>query len=133
MKKKNIPPSKVKYDHSHPTVSIRVDKKLKDDLDELRTKGGKSLGDILREAVGKQLPIVEHAYQDGFAEGQASAAFYFPCGKCGGLIQIISQEDRQLVAESLKECGLGHKTCNPPDGPKEPLGNQGAYSIMNNE
>ena len=29
MKKKNIPPSKVKYDQSHPTVSIRVDKELK--------------------------------------------------------------------------------------------------------
>ena len=133
MKKKTSPPSKVKYDHSHPTVSIRVDKKLKDELDELRTKEGKSLGDILREAVGKQLPNVEHAYQDGFAAGQANAAFYFPCSKCGGLIQIISQEDKQLVAESLKGCGLGHKTCNPPDGPEGPLGNQRAYSILSSE
>jgi predicted DNA-binding protein len=133
MKKKNISPSKVKYDHAHPTVSIRVDKELKDKLDELRTKGGKSLGDILREAVGKQLPNVEHTYQEGFAAGQANAAIHVPCEICGGLMQITSEADKQSVVDSLKGCGLVHVTCKSPDGPKAPLGNQGAYSIINNE
>jgi len=131
LKNKNIPPSKVKYDHSHPTVSIRVDKELKDKLDELRTKSGKSLGYILREAVGKQLPKVEHAYQDGFAAGQASAAFCFPCAICGGLMRITSQEDKQFVAEAVKICRLGHKTCISSDGLKAPLVNPKAYSIVN--
>ena len=83
--------------------------------------------------MGKQLPKVEHAYQDGFAVGQASAAFHFPCAKCGGLMRITSQADKQFVAEALKICRLGHKTCNPLDGPEKLLGTQGGYSIVNNE
>jgi predicted DNA-binding protein len=53
MKKRHQPPAKIRYNQTHPTVSIRVSQDLYDRLKELREKSGKSLGDILREALGK--------------------------------------------------------------------------------
>ena len=36
VKKKQPPPAKIKYDKSHPIVSIRVSEDLKKQLDEIR-------------------------------------------------------------------------------------------------
>lgn len=51
MKTKKVPPSRIRYDASNPIISIRIDLKLKQDLEKLRADTGKSLADILREAV----------------------------------------------------------------------------------
>ena len=64
-KKRHAPPSRLRYEESHPTVSVRVSRELYDDLGELRAKSGKSLGDILREAVGRQRPSTRAAYTKG--------------------------------------------------------------------
>lgn len=60
--KKHYPPSRAKYDQSHPTISIRVKRELYDELMELRESTGKTLGDILREAAGKQKLSAKGSY-----------------------------------------------------------------------
>jgi len=50
-REKHQPPAKIKYDSTHLVVSIRADQKLKEQLDEIKQTSGKSVGDILREAV----------------------------------------------------------------------------------
>jgi len=42
-KKAHKPPSRIKYEQSHPTVSVRVDRKLYDELKELQELTKKEL------------------------------------------------------------------------------------------
>ncbi len=73
------PPSRVNYEAAHPTVSIRVTCELYNQLEELRHKAGKSLGDILREAVGKQAPSTKRAYDYGFLAAKSQFAVTYKC------------------------------------------------------
>lgn len=50
-KKKRNPPSKLRYDRSHPIVSVRVTQDLYDKLNALRNKNGLSLREILAGAI----------------------------------------------------------------------------------
>jgi len=69
VKKKHRPPSRIKYEENNPTVSIRVDREVKQQLDEFREKSGKSLGDILRGALQVQAPTTKEAFTHGIEEG----------------------------------------------------------------
>jgi hypothetical protein len=116
MKKKvHKPPSRIKYDESHPTVSVRVDRKLYDELKELQKLTKKSLTDILREAVRKQKPWAKDAYDIGQKVGYDSAKREFEvtyrCSGCGGIITITSPEARKAAAQYMRENGWGHKKC----------------------
>lgn len=53
-KKKHQPPARIKYDKTHPVISIRVDKYVKGKLDEIKQMSGKSVGDVVREAIDVQ-------------------------------------------------------------------------------
>ncbi len=50
--KRRVPPSRTRYEQQNHTVSIRVSKEMYDRLKALKEQGDKSLGDILREALG---------------------------------------------------------------------------------
>ena len=70
VKKKQPPPAKIKYDKSHPIISIRVSEDLKEQLDEINEVSGKSVGDILREAVGVQSKSVKNAWNRGYGSAK---------------------------------------------------------------
>ena len=65
-KKARKPPSEMKYDKPHPTVSIRVTRELCDQLRDPTERSAKTLGDILREAFEQEAPSTEKACQLGF-------------------------------------------------------------------
>jgi hypothetical protein len=116
MKKKvHKPPSKIKYDESHPTVSARVDRKLRDELKGLQKLTGKSLADILREAVTKQKPWAKDAYDIGQKVGYDSAKRQFEvtyrCSVCGGVLTVTTPEAKKAAAQYMREHGWGHGKC----------------------
>ena len=116
MKKKvHKPPSRVKYDESHPTVSARVDQKLYDELKELQKLTKKSLTDILREAVRKQKPWAKDAYDLGQKAGYESAkrefAVTYSCSVCGGVLTVSTQNERKAIAQYMRESGWSHDKC----------------------
>ncbi len=114
-KKAHKPPSKIRYDQSHPTVSIRVNRELYDKLKELREQSGKSLGDILREAVKRQKPSTKEAYDLGCKAGYDDAKRKFTvtyrCSVCGGIISLDTVEERRAVSEYMREHGWSHSKC----------------------
>jgi hypothetical protein len=61
------PLAKVKYDQSHPTVSFRLTKELKDRLESCTTLKGMSFVDFIKEALGAKER--EGSYEDGFRDG----------------------------------------------------------------
>jgi len=61
------PPAKIRYDQSHPTVSFRVTRELKDRLESYTTAKGMSFADFVKEALGVRER--ERTYEDGFRDG----------------------------------------------------------------
>lgn len=110
-KKKHQPPSKIKYNTTHPTVSVRVSQDLYDQLKELREKSGKSLGDILREALKKQAPSVNQAFTNGYSKGAETYRVTYACSICGKPIVVTTPQERADVASYMKQNGWGHKSC----------------------
>ncbi len=79
MKKK--PPSRVRYEANHPTVSFRVTKAEYAGLQAMRRKTGLSLGETARRVLGLRKKEVDEAYHGGYRAGYGR--FDLPCKVCG--------------------------------------------------
>lgn len=110
-KKKHQPPAKIKYDKTHPTVSVRVHQELKKQLDEVREKSGKSVGDILREALKIQTPSVKVAYNRGFNVAKKEYGVWYKCSVCGGNLLINTDKEKKAAAGCMREQGWAHGDC----------------------
>lgn len=110
-KKKHQPPAKIKYDKTHPIVSIRVSQELKKQLDEIKQMSGKSVGDILREALEVQAPSVKHAFAEGYTRAKKDWGVTYKCSVCGGTIWITSPKEKKEAAQCMREHGWGHAEC----------------------
>lgn len=115
-RKRRVPPSRVRYEQQNPTVSIRVSRELYDRLRALREQSDRSLGDILREAMGVQEPATGAAYNRGYAEGCADAENLYRvgyrCCVCNGLLTIDDDTSKRAAAEYMREHGWGHSSCH---------------------
>ena len=69
------PPSRIRYEQAHPTVTVRVSKELHDEMKEYTETEGKSYADILKVALGAQKASSDKAhnrdYKEGYAKGVA--------------------------------------------------------------
>ena len=99
-KRRSTPPSRRRYEASHPTVSFRVDLDLYAQLKGLKEKANLSVADVLRVGLGICKPVVGEAFQNGFMSALAEA-YEAVCEDC---------ED-QLVAIAIAQGA-------EPDSPK---------------
>ena len=122
-KNKKAPPSKLRYDKAHPTVSCRVEKDLYDELEVIRKKEGKSLADILKIGLGRLEEKVAdcentrnegiyEGYNAGFSEAEEAFKVVYPCNICSGLVAISTGEEKDAAAQYMFEHGWGHKSCH---------------------
>ncbi len=111
VKKNRQPPSKNKYDKTHPIVSVRVDQKVKEKLDEIRAISGKSLGDIIIEDLKVQAPSTERAFKKGIDFGQELYGVSYKCSVCGGTIWIDTPEQKKAAAQLMRENKWRHGGC----------------------
>ena len=110
-KKKHQPPAKIKYDKSHPIISIRVSQDLKKQLDEIKEMSGKSIGDILREAMDVQSKSTKNAWKQGYALAKVKYGVQFKCSVCGGNILIESNDAKKAAGKLMREAGWRHGEC----------------------
>ncbi len=70
-----IPPSRIRYEQDHPTISFRVSKDLYDEVKQFSTQNHLSFGDFVRIALDKQKVSYAHvhdqAYDAGIAKGKS--------------------------------------------------------------
>lgn len=111
VRKKHQPPAKIRYDNVHPIVSVRVNQELKQQLDEIKQMSGKSVGDILREAVGVQAPSTKEAYTRGWNYATRAYIVKYKCRVCGGTILINTSEEKKAAAQYMREHGWAHSRC----------------------
>ena len=114
--KRRVPPSRTRYEQQNPTVSIRVSKEMYDRLKALKEQGDKSLGDILREALGVQEPATRAARSRGYRKGGYADAkklyrVNFRCSVCNGRLFIDDDTSKRAAAEYMQQNGWSHNSC----------------------
>ena len=110
-KKKHVSPAKIKYDKTHPIVSVRVDLELKKQIEEVTKLSDKSVGDILREALKVQAPSVKNAYKKGYGTAKSEYIVLYKCSVCGGLLGVNTPDAMKAAAKYMEENGWAHKSC----------------------
>jgi predicted DNA-binding protein len=110
--KKHYPPSRARYDQSHPTISIRVKRELYNELKELQERTGKTLGDILREAAGKQKLSAKGSYQLGYNAAKEKYSVLYKCNICHDLMIVTSDDEKKAIASYTLEHGWRHGECH---------------------
>ena len=96
-KKKHVTPAKIKYDKTHPIVSVRVDLELKKKLEEVTKLSDKSVGDILREALKVQAPKVKNAFNKGYKSAEYYYKVIYKCNVCGNEVTVTKAGGGELV------------------------------------
>ena len=99
-KRRSTPPSRRRYEASHPTVSFRVDLNLYAELKALKQTSNLSVADILKVGMERCGPLVGESFHNGCMSALAEA-YEAVCEDC---------ED-QLVAIAIAQGA-------EPDSPK---------------
>ena len=131
-KKRRTPPSRLRYEASHPTVTVRVTRELYDQLQTLRNQANFSYAEILKTGMDKLEPTAEKAYQRGLQDGREKGrkeghgdgvkkgwdwavgmyAVPYYCSRCGRKhLAIASDEERASAAELMYEAGWHDPDC----------------------
>ncbi len=77
--RRRAPPSRLRYEHEHPTVSFRVPRVLYDNLKEILAINEQSFADFVKEALGAKTLNVEGAHTNGYrAAKKASLLIVWP-------------------------------------------------------
>jgi hypothetical protein len=94
---KHQPPSRRRYAAAHPTIGVHCDRKTYDDLIALRERSGLSLGQLVRQALGKvamDVATVEAVTgARGYREAKAEYCLITPCCRCGQPMEILAGSD----------------------------------------
>ena len=123
-KRRTNPPSRQRYEETHPVFSARVSKGIYDRIQAVKEKEGRSNTDILKVALGlievkkrAEEEVRQEAHDDGYEEGvnQAIEVFgiRYPCYKCGREILVDTEEEKQAIRQYMLEHKWGHAECPP--------------------
>lgn len=124
-KKRNPPPSRVRYERSHPTVTIRVDSELYEQLQEMRSTGGFSYAEVFRAGLDKASLVVgkaleearQEGYQEGLAEGSEAAkrkySVGYYCARCKRKhLIIVHDKEKAAAARLMFDAGWHSPRCS---------------------
>ena len=107
------PPSRVRYEKSHPVISFRVSQEEHDQFKNLLAKKGQSQREFFKEAIGIQEPKYEKAYNNGFEEAKQKFRIWYYCNVCGEKIWIKPNGDNhKAMIEYMKKEGWRHRECH---------------------
>lgn len=113
------PPSRIRYELSHPMISLRLAKHLKEMLDT--AKGDESYPVFVKrlfvESAEKlNKAAIETAIKKGRSEGFEDAknvyVIWYFCAKGGEkIIMKPNSDDHKAMIKYMKEQGWGHQSC----------------------
>ena len=120
-RKKGEPPSRIRYESTHPTIACRVSREIYDRLQEVRLEG-LSLTDIMKTGLEMLEPKIqkvqqarnggyEAGYREGYQQAEQRYKVIYPCRICGQSIEIKSDKEKQSAATYMRGHGWAHTTC----------------------
>ncbi len=109
---RRAPPSRLRYEQEHPTVSFRVPRVLYDNLKEILGINEQSFADFVKEALGAKALNVEGAYTNGYTAAKEAFLVTYRCRVCRKIVEAESSEAKAAAREFLEEIdGLAHEDC----------------------
>jgi len=115
------PPSRVRYEQSHSTMSCRLDKDTRDLLQQrLEDLGGVSFADFVKDSLGLlqlKIPdteeIKETAWAEGYDQAEKDCQIWYYCAVCGERMDIgPNSNSHTAIIGYMKEHGWGHASCH---------------------
>ena len=88
-KRRPLPPSRERYQQSHPTVSLRVDRDLYAQLKALKQTSDMSVADVLKVGLERCSPLIGEAFHNGFMSALAEA-YQNVCDTCEDEVMAIA-------------------------------------------
>lgn len=124
-KQRGNPPSRKRYETSHPVISLRTDEEIRNGLREAKEKKGMSCVDVLKVGLGlteltirAEEEIRQQAYEAGWERGNEVAsnlyAVTYPCSKCGKEMTVDTDEEKKAIRKFLTSSGWHHGDCSDP-------------------
>lgn len=119
---KRPPPSRIKYEQGHPTVSCRVPKEIYDRLVKAKEVEGKSFADILKlgleKAEKRANKLIEarmqswtEGHKKGFEEAALKYKVTYHCSKCGQIMEVQHPNEKEAIDELMRKAGWAHQPC----------------------
>jgi len=115
------PPSRVRYEKGHPTMSCRLDKDTHDLLKQrLEDLGGVSFADFVKDSLGLlqlKMPDVEEIKEIASGEGYNQATeeyqIWYYCAVCQKRIDVVPNSDsHKAIIGYMKDKGWAHASCH---------------------
>ena len=122
-KTQHKPPSRVRYEKSHPTVSCRLDKETFDLLKQrLEVLGGVSVAGFVKDALGRlqlKMPkpvdterVRREAKEEGYSRARELFRIWYYCSVCGKEVNVDPNDNAHKAMRGyMKEHGWGHASC----------------------
>ena len=106
------PPSRIRYEKSHPVVSFRIKKEYYDKMKKLLDQKGKSIADFFKEALGIQEESYQQPYDKGYEDAKKKYAVRFRCSICNEWMEIYTDKEKELARETMESHKWGHGKCH---------------------
>ncbi len=115
------PPSKIRYEQSHPALSCRISKDAYDLLKQrLEDLGGVSFADFVKDSLGLlqlKMPnseeIKETAWGEGYDQAEKDCQIWYYCAGCGKRIDIgPNSNSHKAIIGYMKDVGWAHESCH---------------------
>ena len=108
-KARKKPPSRARYEQEHPTVSVRVSKKLKDVLDTVKEETGNSYAEIISAG----LTGAKELWKKGYEVAKRNYEIWYYCAVCGEKIFVSpNSNDHRAMIRYMWEHGWSHSGCH---------------------
>ena len=116
------PPSRVRYEQSHPTVSCRLDKDEYDLLKQRLEDLGVSFAAFVKDSLGLlqlKMPDIEEIKETASGESYDQAMeeyqIWYYCAVCRKRIDMSPNgNDHKAMIGFMKEGGWAHASCHKP-------------------
>jgi len=113
VKGKNRPPSRIRYERTHPVIAIRVDKETAERLKDLAKESGKSLATLIKENLDLQEGEYTEAWSKGYDVGRKEHQIWYYCSVCQKRLDVEPNSDsHKAMVGYMREHGWGHLTCH---------------------
>jgi hypothetical protein len=107
------PPSRIRYEESHPVVSARLSKDDHEKLKVLLASRKESFPRFLRDAIGSAKAKYDRDYRLGYDKGKEDWQTWYHCAVCDKRIDIIPKgESHEALIRYMREEGWQHSSCH---------------------
>ena len=115
------PPSRIRYEESHPVMSCRLSRVdyalLKQKLEELGISFATFVKDALGRLEAKLDKAKEEAFEQGYEQGYEDATkehqIWYLCNVCRGRIDVSpNSEAHKAIIQYMQENRWGHRSCH---------------------